>query len=164
VQQTPTIDTLRADAVAMTVHDGRMTGGNRVLVWGSAITGGLALIALGAYFVGTGLNRADKLASVIGAFAALIGLGMSVYGVVLTRRSRPQSAGQTVAGSTVGGEVLQVHGVQGSLHIGQAADPPSSSPPSTPKAAPANQSVIGTHTSGRVRQFDGIGGDAEIDR
>lgn len=48
---------------------------------------GLALGGLGAFFTTTGLDRADKVASVIGTFATLIGLGLSVYGVVLARRS-----------------------------------------------------------------------------
>jgi hypothetical protein len=153
----------------MTVDDGLMSGWKRVLAWASAITGGLALIGLGVYFVVIGLDRANKLAGVTGVFAALIGLGLSVYGVVLTRRGLTQPVGQTVANSTVGGEVLMARGVQGNLRVGPGAAGPAPAPASSPpSAAPltvsGGQSVIGTQTAGSVRQFDDIGGDADIDR
>lgn len=65
------------------------------MIWGALVAGGLALLGLGTVFVASGLDRADKLGSVIGAFAALIGLGLSAYGIVLTRRdASPAAAGQ----------------------------------------------------------------------
>lgn len=60
---------------------------NRVLVRGGAVAAVLALAALAAYLAEAGLDKADKLASVIGVFAALIGLGMSGYGMARERRS-----------------------------------------------------------------------------
>jgi hypothetical protein len=41
------------------------------------------------YFGVVGLDEADKLASVIGAFVALVGLALSGYGLVQERRGAP---------------------------------------------------------------------------
>ncbi|MFI6740533.1 hypothetical protein ACIBI9_47080 [Nonomuraea sp. NPDC050451] len=46
-----------------------------VLVWGGAGLGVAALVGLGVYFARVGLDDADKLASVIGVFVAVAGLG-----------------------------------------------------------------------------------------
>ena len=147
-----------------------MAGGKRGLVWASAVVGGLAIAGLGVYFVVVGLDRADKLASVIGVFATLIGLGLSASGAVLTRHGAAPRPNQTVADSTVGGEALQVRDIRGSLRVGGAGAGSPSTPPSTPTistrslAPPAGQSILGTQTVGPARQIDGVGGDAEIDR
>jgi hypothetical protein len=158
---------------AVTVDDVVMTGWQRVMVWIGAIAAGFALIGLGVYLVVIGLDRADKVASVIGMFAGLAGLALAAYGVVLTRRGLEQHirpGGQVVAESSVGGEVLQVRGVRGNLRIGPAASPApplagSASPsPSAPTVAPGSQSVTGSQVAGPVRQVDDIGGDADLDR
>jgi hypothetical protein len=70
--------------LAPVVDDPGMAG--RVFVWSGAVVTVVALAGLGAYFGVVGLDEADKLASVIGAFAALVGLGLSGYGVVRKRR------------------------------------------------------------------------------
>ncbi|MFF3440322.1 hypothetical protein [Streptosporangium sp. NPDC002721] len=54
----------------------------RALTWSGVAVALVALAALGWYFIAVGLERADKLASVLGAFAGLLGLGLAVYGVV----------------------------------------------------------------------------------
>ncbi|MEV6037448.1 hypothetical protein AB0L65_40290 [Nonomuraea sp. NPDC052116] len=58
-----------------------------VLVWGGAGLGVAALVGLGVYFARVGLDDADKLASVIGVFVALAGLGASAWGLLADRRS-----------------------------------------------------------------------------
>ncbi|SDR23223.1 hypothetical protein SAMN04489764_4291 [Thermostaphylospora chromogena] len=105
----------------------------RVPVWGGAGVAVAALVVLGVYLYRVGLDKADKLASVIGLFVALIGLGVTVYGLVAERRSgggAPRQAGtrDDAAGATSGaaggarpiqqqaeavedGEVLQAGGV-----------------------------------------------------
>lgn len=40
-----------------------------------------AVAGLGVYFVLVGLENADKMASVVGVFVALVGLGLTVYGM-----------------------------------------------------------------------------------
>jgi hypothetical protein len=71
----------------LVVDDADMAG--RVLAWGGAAVAVLALVGLGAYFGVVGLDEADKLASVIGAFVALVGLALSGYGLVQERRGAP---------------------------------------------------------------------------
>ncbi|WP_182902266.1 hypothetical protein [Microbispora sp. H10830] len=56
-------------------------------VWGGAGVAVAALAALGVYLSQVGLDKADKLASVIGLFVALAGLGTAVYGLVAERKS-----------------------------------------------------------------------------
>ncbi|GGK62550.1 hypothetical protein Sme01_04520 [Sphaerisporangium melleum] len=51
----------------------------------------LVLAGLGVLFSRAGLDDADKLASVLGAFTGVAGLALSAYGVVLARR--PQGTG-----------------------------------------------------------------------
>ncbi|MFI6457859.1 hypothetical protein ACIBF6_40660 [Streptosporangium amethystogenes] len=58
----------------------------RVLVWAGAGIAVAALAGLGVYLSRVGLDEADKLASVIGLFVALAGLGVAVYGVVAGRK------------------------------------------------------------------------------
>ncbi|MGN9786930.1 FxSxx-COOH system tetratricopeptide repeat protein [Nonomuraea sp. ZG12] len=74
-----------------------MANRRHVMSWAGALTSGVTLFALGALFIRTGLDNADKLASVIGAFVGVAGLGGSLYGLVLARRSLdspPRPAGE----------------------------------------------------------------------
>ncbi|MEV4456180.1 hypothetical protein [Microbispora sp. NPDC049633] len=54
-------------------------------VWGGAGVAVAALAALGVYLSQVGLDKADKLASVIGLFVALAGLGVAVYALIAER-------------------------------------------------------------------------------
>ena len=72
-------------------------------------------MGLGGYFVYIGLDRASKLAGVIGAFAELVGLSLSVCSLLLARRA-PSAAlvspavegSQVVSGGTIGGDNIQI--------------------------------------------------------
>jgi hypothetical protein len=146
-----------------------VTGWRRIAAWAGSILGGLAVAGLGVFFVLTGLDRADKLASVIGVFVGLIGLTISVYGVVLARRGATASGRQTVAGSSIGGGVAQVRGVRGNVRIGPgstmgAVPRGARRSPSAPGTAPAGQSVVDSAAAGPVRQVDDVGGDLDIDQ
>lgn len=70
----------------------------RVLVGAGVGAVLVALVGLGGYFVVVGLEKADKLASVIAAFVAVVGLGVTVLGLVTQRRhpSPPEPSGQTI--------------------------------------------------------------------
>ncbi|GAA3580800.1 hypothetical protein GCM10022419_072870 [Nonomuraea rosea] len=59
--------------------------GKRALVWTGAVVAVAPLVGLGIYFARVGLADADQLASVIGVFVALAGLGVSVYGLITGR-------------------------------------------------------------------------------
>ncbi|MBN6051066.1 hypothetical protein JYK22_03885, partial [Nonomuraea sp. RK-328] len=68
-------------------------------LWISLTVGGIVVGALGVIFIVLDLEQADQLASVVGVFITLAGLGISVYGVVLARRSEASSAGSSPASS-----------------------------------------------------------------
>jgi hypothetical protein len=163
----------------------------RVLAWAGGAVTVAAAAGLGVYFAVAGLDKADKLASVAGAFIGLAGLVASVYGVVQARRDAPGSSsaavegGQSVAGSTVARGVTQVRGITGSVRIGDAPSPSAAAPaapaspvPSTSGLAPSGvpepvpeapgrgggQSVTDSQVGGDVTQVDGVGGDVDVDR
>ncbi|EEP70425.1 hypothetical protein MCAG_00752 [Micromonospora sp. ATCC 39149] len=154
-------------------------GKKKVLLQGLLIVGGLILVGLGGFFGGTRLDDADKWGSVVSALAALIGLPMTGYGIVLARRGSPSPAagqqavpgGQSVAGSTVGGQYVQARNLAGKLRIGPspAAAAPLAGPGPTPVSpapppTPGGQSITGSHIAGSVYQIDGVGDDVDIDR
>jgi hypothetical protein len=65
--------------------------------WISLLAGGMVAGALGVIFIVLDLEQADQLASVVGVFVALAGLGISVYGIVLARRGEVPSTGSSSA-------------------------------------------------------------------
>jgi hypothetical protein len=73
---------------------------NRVLAWGGAAVTALALTGLAVYLARVGLDKADKLASVISAFVAVAGLVVSGYGLARERghTSSPSAPAQPGAG------------------------------------------------------------------
>jgi len=151
-----------------------MTVWKRAALWAGAVGTGLVLIGLGVYFFVTGLDRADKLSSAIGVFVSVLGLGVSGYGVLLTRRGPAGQPSQSVTGSTVGGGVVQVRGARGNVRIAPVASAVTVPPPGTASPPPLSsasdrpavggQSVAGSEVSGSVRQFDDVGGDLDLDR
>ncbi|WP_217212448.1 hypothetical protein [Streptomyces sp. AC550_RSS872] len=142
----------------------------RVLVWAATITGGLTLVGLGVCFTITGLDRADKLASVIGAFVSLVGLVLSVYGVVLTRRGLsqlqpPLPGAQRLEDVDAGRGIDVVDGIYGNMRLGVPAPPlvPSTPPLSTTAAAVlGEQSVTKVRANGNIRVIRGVRGDLEV--
>jgi Co/Zn/Cd efflux system component len=95
----------------------------RVLAWAGAGVAVAAAAGLGAYFAVAGLGRATDVASVIAMFIGLAGLAVSVYGIYRAHhdaaRSAEEGGGQTVANSTVTGNVTQISGVTGDIRIGE---------------------------------------------
>jgi hypothetical protein len=115
-----------------------MTGGSSAVCcdtrpmagWRRKVTGwlvvllvGLGLVGLGVYFGHIGLDRADKLASVLGVFSGLAGLFLAGLGIVQARRERTRPAapggqptvpngqgdgGQHVSGSVIGRDNIQI--------------------------------------------------------
>lgn len=65
------------------IADGGMTG--RVLKWAGAAVATAVFAGLAVYFVVVGLDKANKLASVIGLFVGLAGLGVTVHGLISGR-------------------------------------------------------------------------------
>jgi hypothetical protein len=141
-----------------------------MLGWASLLAAGIVLVGVGLFVAATRLDDADRWGSVIGALAALLGLPMTAYGLMLARRqSKASTWGQAVTDSVVGGGVTQVRGVRGNVRIGASppGPPPILSSPAVAPSAPCSvgdQWVHRTWTAGPVRQVDDIGGDADIDR
>ncbi|MGW3353537.1 hypothetical protein ACWDA3_60545 [Nonomuraea rubra] len=145
----------------------------RILTWVGGASTIVAASCLASYFVKVGLDKADKLASVLGLFVALVGLVLAIWGVMLARKSVPstRTSSQSVADGTVHGDVTQIRGVTGSVRIGHSAprfDPGSHTTPtsaaSSQAALPEGQYVIRSDIGGSVHQIDQVGGDAEIER
>ena len=96
----------------------------RVLVWTSLLVVGLALVGLGVWFAVVRLDDADKWASVVAALVAVLGVPMTVYGLVLSRRAG-ERAGQEPATFTGGAQARATnHGIAigqvgGDVHFGQ---------------------------------------------
>jgi len=82
----------------------------------AGITGGVLLAAVAVAGVVTDLDRADKVASVIGAVAGVIALAVAVFaGAGAGGAAGP---GQSVSDSQIGGNVNQVRDVGGDVDIG----------------------------------------------
>ncbi|WP_314175792.1 hypothetical protein [Streptomyces winkii] len=95
-----------------------MTLSSRAKWWMFVGLFGLGLAVLGTYFVIVGLERAERLSSVLGLFVGLLGLAIAVYGVYAARgsnssRSSPQpthvspnQSGSGVQGNTFHGPTV----------------------------------------------------------
>jgi hypothetical protein len=135
----------------------------RVTGWVAAVI----FVGLGVLFLIVGLDRADKVASVVGALSGVLGLGLAGYGFVQGRRPAvtPRAdRGQEVTG-TKAGNVHQVLGKQRiAVHRKDLAAPESGGGGSrlgTPETH--LQSVRDSEIAGDVFQIDGDG-DVHIER
>lgn len=99
-----------------------------------ALVAGAGFVVLGGVFLQMGLEQADQLASVLGAFTGLAGLGLSGYSVLLSSRNgQPASADpptdgeRTGHGSTAGAEDAMgapgVHQIAETAGTGSPRDP-----------------------------------------
>ncbi|WP_326643591.1 hypothetical protein OG884_07750 [Streptosporangium sp. NBC_01755] len=103
----------------------------RTLIWLGVTVALAALAALGWYFIAVGLDRADKLASVLGAFVGLLGLGLAVFGVVSSppkdtvssppkdTEPEPEPGGvHNEISGTVHGSAVQARDIEGGITFG----------------------------------------------
>ncbi|MFG1874237.1 hypothetical protein ACGFIV_05305 [Sphaerisporangium sp. NPDC049003] len=81
----------------------------RVARWVGGALVAVAVIGLGVYFTTVGLDKADKLASVIGVFIGLAGLALAIYGLLADRRTGPPSPRPSTAQDT-GSVRNEIHG------------------------------------------------------
>ena len=143
-------------------------------MWGLLVIGGLVLVGFGLFFGITRLDDADKWGSVVGATTALLGLPMTVYGLVLARRagSREDGRGQHVDRVSAGAGVDVLDGVGGNVRLGVPAPPVTSGAADTavsgervtPVQVPpaGEQTVTNVRAKGAVRIVRGVGGDVDI--
>ncbi|MBX6381538.1 MAG: hypothetical protein IRZ07_00995 [Microbispora sp.] len=90
--------------------------------------GGLLILAAvggtAAYFSVLGLDKADKMASVVGALAAVAGLGLTLHGMFRARRAahnstiRSPDVQNVVSGGSQYGSVLQARDIRGPIRFG----------------------------------------------
>jgi hypothetical protein len=108
----------------------------RVLIWAGVVVAVAAMAGLGVYFWRVGLDDADKLASVIGVFVALAGLGAAVYGLfsdrapagAQARAARPEVSASGTGSAAVGGDNVGIIST-GDNATNSGADPSSKRPP-----------------------------------
>ena len=81
------------------------------MVWAGAGLTIVAVAGLGVYFALVGLDKADKLASVVGALAAVVGLASTIFGLTAESGSGGWRVSQTARASR-GSRVVQVGGNQ----------------------------------------------------
>nr|WP_181411927.1 hypothetical protein [Streptomyces sp. F2] len=146
-------------------NDGGMSGKSQA--WVGGLVSVAAVGALAGYLITVGLDDADKVASVIGLFVALAGLGVAIAGL---RRQARSSGGQSVQNSAISSGVSQISDTAGGVRItrrGGTPVPPRTPPPATthPPGSDAGdgQSVSGTTTGGSVNQVKNTGHDVEIE-
>ena len=133
--------------------------------WGLSVAG---LVILGGSiwgFVALGLDKSDKLASVLSLFVGVLALGVAVYGVVLARHGDSDQAAVSVGGSMVGGSVRAVADVSGPVVIRRRA--PRKQPQRPPHArragasgpqTQANVSAADSAVAGSVEDIRRVGG------
>lgn len=90
----------------------------------AGVLGGLVLVGLGIYLMTVGLDQADKLASVIGAFAGLASFSLGASQLVRQRSASRQAdrdeflINNTITGD-VSGNVVQAHTIEGGISLRQ---------------------------------------------
>jgi hypothetical protein len=58
--------------------------------WLLVASTGAVVAAVGSYFLRVGLDRSNQVSGIIGAFVGIIGLSLSVYSIIQSRRSSGQ--------------------------------------------------------------------------
>ncbi|TMR06545.1 hypothetical protein ETD83_04220 [Actinomadura soli] len=80
-----------------------MSASRRIVLTAGVLGFGVALVGVGLLFAVVGLEDADRWGSVLSVFLTAVGLGVSVYGVILARQSmRAARSGGQRAGEVAG--------------------------------------------------------------
>lgn len=135
----------------------------RTQKWIGIGAGSAIVVGLVCYFAMVGLDKADKLSSVLGLLLSIASFVMGWLGY-----ARENAAGQSVQNASVGGGVTQVSGTRGSVRIQRRGAPtsPSSGPPSSAAGGTpeSGQVVGGSSVGGHVEQVSDTGGDVHIEQ
>lgn len=135
-------------------------------IWGGRAAAAVVVAGLVIYLCLVGLDKADKLASVLGLLVAVAAL-LGPYLLPPSGRSDSTSrAEQVVSNAVVGKHLTQLRGaksvrVQGGPAPGSALQ---AAPPGAPSAAEAKggQYVNGVWVGGNVTQVDGTDGEVTV--
>jgi hypothetical protein len=134
-------------------------------IWGSRVVVVVVVAGLAAYLSSVGLDKADKLASVLGLLVAVAAL-VAPYLLPSSDEDRSGSgSAQHVANTVVGGHLIQVRDAGGVRVQGQGR--PGAPQVTPPKAGPVpngegGQYVNGARIGGNLTQVDGADGDITI--
>ncbi|WP_309111854.1 hypothetical protein [Saccharothrix sp.] len=80
------------------------------------LVSGLVVVAVGVGVFWLGLEKADQVASVVGALAGVAGLAVALYGLRRTA-APPAAVSNTVANSTVHGPNIQIGSAGGNVEV-----------------------------------------------
>jgi hypothetical protein len=134
-------------------------------IWGGRITALVVLAGLGAYLASVGLDKADKLASVLGLLVAAAGL-VAPYLVPFSDEGHPgPGCVQHVANTVVEGHLTQARKAKDVRVQGSVTSGPPQATPSSRDPAPEGQNgqyVGGVWVGGNLTQVDGVDGDITI--
>jgi hypothetical protein len=131
-------------------------------IWGGRVVAVFVVAGMGVYFSTVGLDKADKLASVLGLLVAAAAL-VAPYLLPSSDRSSSESESvQSVANTVVGGHLTQMRDAEGVKVQGSVtASPPQTAPPGAvpPPDLQGGQYVNGVWVGGNLTQIDGAEGD-----
>ncbi|WP_204286386.1 hypothetical protein [Microbispora amethystogenes] len=101
----------------------------RLSLWAGGLLIVAAVAGTAVYFAVLGLDRADKLASVVGALAAIAGIGLTLCGMFQARREasgstiRSPAVQNVIIGGSQYGSVLQARDIHRPVRFGAPGAP-----------------------------------------
>ena len=134
-------------------------------VWGGRVVAVVVVAGLAAYLSVVGLDKADKLASVLGLLVAVVALVAPYLLPIPEEHGDGPGPVQSVADTTVGGHLTQVRDAKAVRVHGPVTSGPSPGAPggSRPGAEmPGGQYVNGVWVAGNLTQVDGSDGDVTV--
>ncbi len=134
-------------------------------IWGGRAAAAVVVAGLVAYLASVGLDKADKLASVLGLLVAVAALLVPYLLPSSDGDHSGSGSAQQVANTVVGGHLTQARDAKGV----RVQDPVTSGPPQAPPPGPdpgpeghGGQYVSGVWVGGNLTQVDGADGDITI--
>ena len=134
-------------------------------IWGGRIAAVMVLAGLTIYLASVGLDKADKLASILGLLVAVAALVVPyLFPSLEGSRSKSESV-QYVANTVVRGHVTQMRQVGSVQMQGPVTSAPTQAVPPAARPLPeaqGGQYVNGAWVGGNLTQIDGADGDVTI--
>lgn len=134
-------------------------------IWGGRVAALVVLAGLTVHLTSVGLDKADKLASVLGLLVAAAGL-VAPYLVPSSEESHPEPGYvQRIANTIVEGHLTQARKTKDVRVGGSGTSGPSQATPPSRDPSPEGKSgqyVNGVWVGGNLTQVDGVDGDITI--